>query len=110
MDLRIRPRDLQTLRDAVVPEDTQERRDAYSSGNFTQATRCKDWDLRYRWDLLRASRLRLGGGMLAKGDLNLYAYLNDRHIDAALRSIVPPLKATDGNRSPAPEEHAGNAR
>uniref|UniRef100_UPI002028FF10 hypothetical protein n=1 Tax=Delftia tsuruhatensis TaxID=180282 RepID=UPI002028FF10 len=70
----------------------------------------KNWNHFYRWDLLRASRLRLGGGMLARGDLNLYAYLNDRHIDDALRSIVPPLKATGGNRSSNPEHHAGNAR
>ena len=28
------------------------------------------------------------------GDLNLYAYLNDKHIDAALRSIVPNLCAS----------------
>lgn len=91
MDLRIRPRDLEALRQAVVAQDTQERRKAYCAGKFTLASKCPDWDWRYRWDLLRASRLRLGGGMLARGDLDLYAYLNDRHIDAALRSIVPPL-------------------
>lgn len=91
MNLRIRPRDMQTLREAVLPEDTAERRSAYSSGQFPQSRQCKDWDLRYRWDLLRASQLRLGGGGVARGDLNLYSYLSDKHIDAALRSIVPPL-------------------
>ena len=50
MDLRIRPRDLQTLRDAVVPEDTQERRDAYSSGNFTQAAYSTRWRTRFHAD------------------------------------------------------------
>jgi len=109
MDLKIRPLDLQALRDAVAPEDTHERRQAYCSGNFTSAARCKDWDLRYRWDLLRASRLRLGGGVLAKGDLNLYAYLNDRHIDSALRTIVPPLGAGDGGRDTPPDETTGSA-
>ena len=34
---------------------------------------------RYRWDMLRAAR---------SGDLNLYSYLNDANIDAALRSVL----------------------
>jgi len=91
MELKIRNRDLQVLREAVTAEDTCERRSAYCSGNFAWSDKCKDWDMRYRWDLLRASRIRLGGGALAKGDLNLYGYMNDRSIDDVLRVIVPPL-------------------
>lgn len=44
--------------------------------------------LRYRWDLLYASKLKIGDGAGTKGELNLYAYMNDTHIDTALRAIV----------------------
>lgn len=44
--------------------------------------------MRYRWDLLYASGLKIGDGVGTTGDLNLYAYMNDTHIDTALRAIV----------------------
>ena len=91
MTLKIRPDDLLALRNAVQPMDTEKRRAAYAAGDFTYADRCKDRDMRYRWDLLYMSRLRLGDGVGMKGDLNLYSYLNDKHIDAALRSFIPTL-------------------
>lgn len=43
---------------------------------------------RYRWDVFYATRLKIGDGVGTHGDLNLYAYLNDDHIDAALRRIL----------------------
>jgi hypothetical protein len=44
---------------------------------------------RYRWDALRATRLNVfGDGVGTHGDLNLYAYMNDDHIDSALRAIL----------------------
>lgn len=69
------------LRKAIEPLDTQERRDAYRRGEFPRADRCKDRNMRYRWDLLYAS------GVL----LTLYENLDDSHIDTALRAIVKPL-------------------
>jgi hypothetical protein len=46
---------------------------------------------RYRWDLLYASRIKIGDGIGSRGDIDLYAYMDDSHIDTALRSIVPTL-------------------
>jgi len=46
-------------------------------------TRVKDLGMRFRWDLLWA----------AKVDLNaMYVYLNDSHIDTALKAIVKELE------------------
>ena len=44
--------------------------------------------MRYRWDLLHATELTIGDGIGVMGDINLYAYLNDNHIDTALRKIT----------------------
>lgn len=93
MSLKIKPDDLAKLKAAVVPLDTPEARAMYRAGNFPRADRTKDKDMRYRWDLLHASGLKLGDGVGTQGDLNLYAYLNDEHIDSALRSFVPPLES-----------------
>ena len=90
--MKIHPEHLETLRAAIVPLDTQERRDRYLRGEFSNANRCKDLNARYRWDLLYATRLKIGDGVGIKGDLDLYEYLNDTHIDTALKSIVPDLK------------------
>lgn len=91
MSLKITPDDLAALKAAVAPLDTAERRQAYIENNFPRADRTKDKDMRYRWDLLYASQLRIGDGVGMQGDLNLYAYLNSDHIDSALRSFVKPL-------------------
>lgn len=93
MPLKITPEHLLVLQKAVTPLDTPERRQAYIENKFPRADRTKDKDMRYRWDLLYASGMRLGDGAGAPGDLDLYAYLNDTHIDSALRSLVPPLGA-----------------
>ncbi len=46
-------------------------------------------DKRLRWDLLRLSGLDVfGDGIGTHADLNLYAYLDDSHIDTALRHCV----------------------
>ena len=45
-------------------------------------------DKRYRWDLLWASGLQIGDGKGMPGDLPLYAYMDDTHIDTALRRIT----------------------
>lgn len=92
MNLKIREADLLALKSAVCPHDTQERRKRYVDGNFLYAQGCMDRNLRYRWDLVYASGIKIGDGRGMPGDLNLYAYLNDKHIDAALRSIVPNLR------------------
>lgn len=81
--LRIRPDDLDAIRAAVAPLDTDDRRSAYARGDFPRAELCKDLDKRYRWDLLHAARFPI---------VPLYEYLSDAHIDSALRSLVPPIR------------------
>lgn len=93
MPLKITPHDLTKLQQAVTPLDTPERRQVYIENKFPRAGSTRDKDMRYRWDLLYASGLRLGDGVGMQGDLNLYAYLDDTHIDSALRILVPPLYA-----------------
>jgi len=91
MTLKITPPDLQRLQAAVTPLDTPQARERYLAGNFPNASACTNRDMRYRWDLLWASKLHIGDGVGVQGDLNLYAYLDDTHIDSALRHLVPPL-------------------
>ena len=45
-------------------------------------------DKRWRWDLLWRSGLKIGDSVGMPGDLNLYDYCNDTHIDTALRKIT----------------------
>jgi hypothetical protein len=73
-----------TLSTMLAPLDTAERRAAYKAQNLT--------DKRYRWDLTYLA------GHASKTDSctrficdALYSYLDDAHIDTALRSIVKPL-------------------
>jgi hypothetical protein len=73
-----------TLTAKVAPFDTPERREQYKAQGLT--------DKRYRWDLSY-----LGGkGSDPESTTRficdvLYEYLNDTHIDTALRTIVKPL-------------------
>lgn len=90
--MKITPEDLDALKQAVQPLDTAASRARYIANEFPRAELVKDKDKRYRWDLLWASKLKIGDGKGIKGDLDLYAYLNDDHIDTALRSIVAPLQ------------------
>lgn len=48
--------------------------------------RIKDLDMRIRWDWL------WGTGLSSWMSTNLYPYLNDTHIDTALKSIVKELQ------------------
>jgi len=43
---------------------------------------------RFRWDLLYASKIVIGDGVGIIGDVNLYQYMNDSHIDTALKLYV----------------------
>jgi hypothetical protein len=43
---------------------------------------------RYRWDLLEQSAIIIGDGIKIDGDVNIYAYANNTHIDTALRKIT----------------------
>ena len=76
---------LETMRAAIAPLDTPERRDAYRRGEFNRSAAVKNLDLRYQTDLASAAgvyRLAYDAGA------------NDRHVETALRRIVPPLGFT----------------
>ena len=51
-------------------------------------------DKRYRWDLLYKSGLKIGDGVGTQG-LPLYAYMDDMHIDTALRKILSTNSMND---------------
>jgi hypothetical protein len=84
--MKIRPEHLAHLRRLIQPHDTPERRQRYLAGYFPRSERTKDVDMRYRWDLLWEGGL---GDFLSR---DLYPYLNDDHIDTALRSFIAPLR------------------
>jgi len=79
--MKIQPNHYKLLSDAMGealvsrPDMYQSYQDAGLSG------------MRYRWDLLRASRIENVGGISWICD-TLYKYLNDDHIDTALRRIT----------------------
>ncbi len=72
--MKMTPEHYQHLRDAITPLDTPEHRSAYAAKGYTAK--------RYRWDLMYAARLSQWACD------NLYSYLNDDHIDTALKRIV----------------------
>lgn len=89
--MKMTPEHLAIVRAAVAPLDTKERRAQYIAEQFPRASVCRDHNMRYRWDLLFESGLKIGDGVGMSG-LPLYSYLNDDHIDTALRTLVKPLE------------------
>lgn len=59
--------------------DTEDRRALYRASNHTA--------MRYRWDVARIAFGDLPGGFDRWICDNLYSYLNDTHIDTALRKV-----------------------
>ncbi len=57
----------------------------YRNGNFPRAHAVKNLNVRFRWDLFFASTNTSFRSAL-------YDYLNDAHIDTALRRIVKPIE------------------
>ncbi len=84
--MKMKPEHIKYMQDAIAPLDTEERREAYRTGNFPRADKVKDLEKRYRWDLFWAANLTRWCCD------TLYSYISDTHIDTALRSIVKPLK------------------
>lgn len=83
MALKIESRDFSDLFTAVSRLDTEERRAKYIARDFPRADKVRDINKRYRWDLLHASKFPIS---------RLYSYLNDSHIDRALRTIVKDIE------------------
>lgn len=87
--MKITDKDYTTLKDAINKIDRdailKHKNAVKESGKF------KDFDKRIRWDLLHATKLIIGDGAGATGDIELYAYMDDTHIDTALKTIVKEL-------------------
>jgi hypothetical protein len=84
--MKVTPQDLATIREAVSPLDTPERREHYRAGDFPRAAAVQDLDKRYRWDLFH----RATAGSRTVSDLYDKGY-NDTHLDTALKAVVPAL-------------------
>ena len=73
---------MEQLRRLVTPQDTPEARKAAIEQGHS--------DMRYRWDCLWTSKQ---SRWVCD---NLYPYINDDHIDTALRRIIPNLNTNQG--------------
>lgn len=89
IDMKIKPEHLQILSDAlnVVKEKFPELTLQYYIDNKIG----KDHSLRWRWDMFNAAmkfapESFTHGGI--GGQLILYSYMNDSHIDTALRKLL----------------------
>jgi hypothetical protein len=76
--MKITREHFQILESAIKPLDTEERRESYRKGGAS--------DTRYRFDLLWTSKLEVWVYE------TLYKYVNDTHIETALKRIIPPLR------------------
>jgi len=81
--MKIKKSDLEILQNAIdkVIADNPNAAQDYKDNGLSEK--------RFRWDVLRATKLNVfGDGRGTHGDLNLYAYLNDSHIDTALKHCL----------------------
>lgn len=83
------------LREKITPLDTRERRQQYRDGAFPRADVTQNVAKRYRWDLLYLATGTDHAPPMKWVCDNLYPYLDDTHIDTALRHI---LSLGHGNR------------
>jgi hypothetical protein len=84
--MKVTPAQLDTIRTALAPLDTDATRAVYRAGDFPRAALVQNLDKRYRWDLLHAAT----AGTTLVSDL-YDAGCHDAHIDTALRAVVAPL-------------------
>ena len=84
--MKLLPKDLENLVSALVSLDTETFRDAYLTGYAKGELRCKDLNVRYRWDLYW---IAVNDGFAFSEDT-----YNDAHIYTALRKAVPELRAS----------------
>lgn len=80
MQLKITPEHYEHLQKVITPLDTRARRTAYKAAGLTA--------MRYRWDLLRMATTTPYTPPMKWVCDNLYPYLDDTHIDSALRKIL----------------------
>lgn len=71
------------LKAACAIVDTEYRREVYRRGAFPRADKVVDLNVRYRWDVFYAAQ---GYHIFPPGN-----DFTHKHIDTALKRIVPPL-------------------
>lgn len=81
--MKIRPEHYNHMKSAIA--DLDPAKVAAHKEALTHDARVKDLEKRFRWDLSHAARLT---PWICD---NLYSYLDDSHVDTALRSIVREL-------------------
>lgn len=98
--MKIKPDDYETLLAAVrrVLADRPTAAGTYQTLNLSFT--------RFAWDVFRMTRIKLGDGAGAPGDLNLYAYMNDDHITTALKVAVKACGIRPWDDKPVPKEAA----
>ena len=87
--MKIKPEHLAKLEALIEPFDTLQRRTQYLKGAFHNADKVKDLNKRYRWDLFWDATAGTHHNELRN---QMWEYMNDTHIDTALKSIVKDLK------------------
>lgn len=85
--MKIKPEHFSQLKALIEPLDTPTLRTRYQEKDFPRSDNVKNLDMRYRWDLLYT----IPGCTRRPLMDEMYAYMNDNHIDTALRRIVRPL-------------------
>ena len=82
--MKIRPDHYKVLKNAIseLGVDTIKKHKNYLLTDKKEQAKIKDIDMRLRWDCLWASKIDIG---------IWYDYLNDDHIDTALRYIIHEL-------------------
>lgn len=85
--MKIKPEHFNQLKALIEPLDTPTLRTRYQEKDFPRSDNVKNLDMRYRWDLL----YMIPGCTRRPLMDELYVYMNDNHIDTALRRIVRPL-------------------
>ena len=77
--MKIKPEHYTELSAAVLGQYSEAAARKYQAAGLSP--------MRFRWDMLWASRIRIGDGRGMDG-LPIYEYANDDHIDTALRRIM----------------------
>lgn len=88
--LKIKPEDRKKLElylDNYVNKVGREKLAEYKE-RLKSDSKVKDIEERFRWDLLYNSGIRIGDGKGMSGDIELYSYMNDNHIDSVLKDYV----------------------
>ena len=85
--MKIKPEHFEQLKTLIEPLDAATLRTRYQNKDFPRSDNVKNLDMRYRWDLFHM----IPPCTRHPFSKTMYEYMNDDHIDTALRRIVPPL-------------------